>query len=189
MSIIETSIAICSVIKNKLIYYFTNFFYYPEQPQRLSDTNVSNYQKLTYPITQITDTIFLGNSVNAASWTSLYERNIKYIINVSNEIPNFFENYITYYKISINDNENESILLHIQPFLEYMDTINIKEGNVFFHCFVGCSRSVAFLIAYLVHTRNTSVEEAYEIIISYRPIININEKFYNELLTYFNSDN
>ena len=57
-------------------------------------------------VSEIIPGLWLGNSKSAESRKFIEKYQIKYIINVTKEIPNFFENDgITYLKIPINDSD------------------------------------------------------------------------------------
>jgi hypothetical protein len=64
-----------------------------------------------YP-TNIIDNIYLGNGYNASNYSVIRDYNIKYIVNVTNEIPNYYEYNIISTKNNSIDNismENSSI--------------------------------------------------------------------------------
>ena len=59
-------------------------------------------------MTHVIDNIYLGNACNASYYYKLKESDIKLIINVTTEIPNYFKNDFEYFNISINDYNSES---------------------------------------------------------------------------------
>ena len=99
--------------------------------------------------THIIDNIYLGNVLNASNDSILDKLNISKIINITEEVPNYFgdiENYpniyndkINYYNIRIKDVNLGNITE------QFKETINFfeqnKEKNIFIHCFMGAVRS------------------------------------------------
>jgi len=69
---------------------------------------INHIYKLTYDMTPIIDNIYLGNACDASYYYKLKNSNIKSIINVTTEIPNYFKNEFEYFNISINDFNSES---------------------------------------------------------------------------------
>ena len=174
-------IYICIILKKKSICsYFDN-----------DDDNDDNMD-------EILPGLWLGNIKSAYNINKLKKNNIKYIFNISTEIPNFYENdnYFKYYKFKVNDSlldrdinlmsENLSNLVK-----KLAEAINNKDGNVLVHCFAGRQRSAILVAAYLVYKYKMNPREAYDFILKKRPeafhynmSINFNKslnKYYNEL--------
>ena len=54
---------------------------------------------------QILPNLWLGNALAAKNIRFLEENDIKYIINVSCDIPNYYFSHYTYLNVSINDDD------------------------------------------------------------------------------------
>jgi protein-tyrosine phosphatase len=126
--------------------------------------------------------LFLGSVSNANSWDTLVEYNIKYIINVSDELTNWYSEHIEYYQIPIKDNNNESM----QPYFDEAcnkidDFMNRGDGNVLVHCFFGASRSATIIIEYLRRKTGEPVEQIIERLKEMRSVINPTQQFINDL--------
>jgi len=175
----ETFLAYCSIFQRKLLYYpFSS-----KQIDRMykhNETWSEMFEKLNFPITKLSNELYLGNAIQASSYSILKENNIYYIINITNEIPNYYKNDFEYYNIPIDDTDVDISIL-INNFIEYIYTINETIGNVFIHCFMGCSRSVVFTIIYLVILHNYTLDSSLQWIKAHRPIINLNVSFYKQL--------
>ena len=89
---------------------------------------MNHLYKLTYNMTPIIDNIYLGNACDASYYYRLKENNIKHIINVTEEIPNYFKDDFNYYKIKINDVNQESFTNDIfQKVLQFIYNVQKKQ--------------------------------------------------------------
>lgn len=138
---------------------------------------------LTYDATYIDNNLYLGNSYNARNYYDLCDKNIGLIVNCTEEIPNYFDDYFKYHNIDIKDINGANIL----PFLDNsVDTIHkfINENpskSVFVHCFMGSSRSATIVIAYLMKYKNTRLKDALQIVKDKRCVVNLNIDFFRQL--------
>jgi protein-tyrosine phosphatase len=113
--------------------------------------------------TYIKDKIYLGSAFNAATKSTLDSLNIKYIINVTDKIENYFPDCYYYETYIIDDNDQQ----HIIPFLE-QSYKKIKEfqaknnGNILVHCVMGASRSASIVCYYLMREYNFNPKEIYQ---------------------------
>lgn len=181
------------MLKDKLYDYIVNYLYNREYsgdkvkrmyPQ--NDTLYENVSKLMVPPTQITDRLYLGNAYNAINKELLDELNIGLIVNVTKEIPNYYENDdYQYVKIPIYDDNNASLREYFDRTAEtiilYM--LDNPDKNVFVHCYMGSSRSTTIVIAYLLHQCNfeKKILNIIDEIKTNRPHINLNLTFLEEL--------
>ena len=157
---------------------------------RVSPSRNTNFIKtlynLTYTSTEIIERIYLGNAFNAKDFNQLKQNNIGMIVNVSEEIPNYYLEDFMYTRIPIRDYNESSIL-------EYLDITITKihkylednpDKNVFIHCFMGSSRSASVVIAYLIKYNQMIYDDAYEFTKSKRPIVNLNVSFREQLIKF-----
>ena len=75
--------------------------------------------------------------------------------------PNFYEKekLFKYKRIPIFDNRGEDILSHINEVFLFIQE-GKHYGNVLIHCLKGVSRSVSFVIAYLMKYNEMTLDEA-----------------------------
>ncbi len=165
--------------------------------ERIFDKNESamnHLYKLSYNMTPIIDNIYLGNACDASYYYRLKKNNIKHIINVTEEIPNYFKNDFNYYTIKINDINQESFtndifrdtLQFIYKIQEKNKQIELNTGkhtpeNILIHCYMGSSRSATIVILYLIDKYKMTLEKAIHFIKQKRDIININTQFLENL--------
>ena len=189
------------MLKDKAFYIYSEYILNEETDiidnvERLEviETNEGFYnvfKNLFIEPTKIVDNIYLGNAYNASNFNQLDEFNITTIINVTNEIPNYFEELekFSYLKIPIDDTNSNTLLSFFDKINEYIKN-NEREKtktNILIHCYMGSSRSATVIIAYLVKKYNFSLQQALELVKEKRPVVNINTKFWNDLETYFSN--
>ena len=140
----------------------------------------------------IIDNIYLGNARNSGSYESLKDNNIKLIINVTNEIPNYYPDKFEYINYNINDNNKDTI----SPFLEdsYQKIIDFqknKNGNILVHCYMGASRSVSIILYYLMRKYNKKfdIDNSIKFIKNKRSVINPTYKLLEDIKKQINLNN
>lgn len=143
--------------------------------------------------THIIDSIYLGNVLNAQNDTLINKMEIERIINITDEIPNYFsdqENYpnlynekITYCNYRIKDINEGNITDDFSKIIDFFRNNNDK--RILVHCFMGASRSVILVMLYLIHFHNMAPEIAVDYIRQRRPCINPNKLFYDQLVQYY----
>ena len=136
-------------------------------------------QSIFDPPSHIIDNIYLGNSYNASNYDILKELNFDIIINVTDYIPNYFENEFTYKKYDIKDDENARISMILIDSYNYINRNNHKK--IFVHCYAGASRSAAIVLYYIMRRYNMSLDDANKFLLSKREIVNINMNFINDI--------
>lgn len=134
--------------------------------------------------TYIIDNIFLGSAFNASNYNSLKQNNIGLIINMTNEISNYYVNEIIYKKYGLYDNNKEPIIQYLEQ--TFKDIIEFQHKypnkNILIHCFMGASRSASILTYYIHKKFNLSIDDSIIFIKNKREIINLTTLFYNQLL-------
>ena len=142
------------------------------------------------PPTYIIDSIYLGSAFNASNKELLDYYNIKYIINITNEISNYYPEDITYVNYKIYDNNKDKISDFLDDsYLKLNEFIDNNDGNILVHCFMGASRSATVLVHYLVKHYKLSPELAIITLKEKRITVNLTNRFYNDLLEKYNKDN
>ena len=134
------------------------------------------------PPTHICDNVYLGNALHATTETTLKLYNIQAVVNVSKEIPCHYSKDIEYCWIQAEDVTQGTLKEHLARAYDFMRRVQIHDGNILVHCFMGASRSVAVLAYYLVRSRpGTTLDDALVFLKKQRPVVNINVAFYQEL--------
>jgi hypothetical protein len=126
--------------------------------------------------------LFLGSAYNAASYETLVKYNIKYIINVTVEISNYYPLLFTYHQISIRDNNTDSIQHHFNDSYEVINNfLEANNGNVLVHCYMGASRSATIVANYISKKTKRDIGIILNELKQQRPIVNPTIKFVSEL--------
>ena len=129
--------------------------------------------------------LYLGNSYNAANFSTLNNLEIDCVMNISNEIPNYFPDNFDYFNIIISDKNNNKIKGYFDKAISFFFS-KIEEGNknFFIHCYYGASRSAIITLLILIRYFNVSFEESTQILHKKRDFVNINVGFLKELKSY-----
>lgn len=183
MYIINDIWAFIITLKSKSYNYYMNYgtdmtVTRMKQDNGLTDKIVYFFSKPNEIIDKNNIKLFLGSAYNSANYDILKSLNINKIINVTEEIPNHFENDIEYMKIPILDNNSNhfsnEILNNINDFVKEND-------NVYVHCYQGASRSAAVILHLLISKFNYNIDTGMDYLYEKHPITNINVSFVDDL--------
>ena len=133
---------------------------------------------------EIIPSLFLGSSFNAYNRDELKRKNITIILNITDEISNFYEDEsnLIYYQFPIRDNNIDDISTILNESYNVIEH-HLSLGNkVLVHCYMGASRSASVVIHYLMGKYHMSYDQSLHIVKSRRPIVNLSEKFQNTLI-------
>lgn len=129
--------------------------------------------------------VYLGNSYNAANFSTLNDIDVECVINVSNEIPNYFPNNYDYLNISVPDKNNYHMKDFFDVVLNFVFTKREEGKKVFFvHCYYGASRSAIIILLLLIRYFKLPFEDAKRMLERKRNFVNINVDFLNDLRVY-----
>jgi protein-tyrosine phosphatase len=133
--------------------------------------------------THIIDNIYLGSAFNASHYDTLKKLNIGLIINMTNEISNYYESEIIYKKYGLYDDNKHSINDYLD--LALNDILNFQreypDKNILVHCFMGASRSASIVSYYLYKKHKYTINDAIIFLKNKREVVNLTILFYNEL--------
>lgn len=92
---------------------------------------------------------------------------------------------IEYLKIPINDSKKTDILKHFVKSNSFIEkAVSSDAGNILIHCGAGASRSVSFLIAYMIFKYGMEYEECFDYVRKIRAVANPNDGFIRQLKDY-----
>jgi protein-tyrosine phosphatase len=137
------------------------------------------YSYFYYPSNEIIENLYLGSSFNAYDYNELRNKNIKVIINITDNIDNYHEQnlILTYYKYPIRDNNVDDITNILIETAQVIDFHLSKGEGILVHCYMGASRSASVIIHYLMKKNNWSYEHARTFVMIKRPLVNLSNKF------------
>jgi len=136
---------------------------------------------VSYPH-EVYPNIILGSACNAAYYYSLKDLGIKYIINVTAEISDYYPDYFEYYRIPIRDDNMESIQPYLQESYDKIDSFLAKgDGKVFIHCFMGASRSATIAAWYISKKTGDDITTVLVNLKNQRPVVNLTDQYVKDL--------
>ncbi|XP_071093909.1 uncharacterized protein [Haliotis cracherodii] len=133
---------------------------------------------------QILDFLYLGTEWNASNIDELNENGVKYILNVTREIDNFFPGQLKYMNIRLYDVEESQLMPHWEKTYRFISKAKKSGSKVLVHCKRGISRSASTVIAYLMKENKWSLDDTYEYVHERRNVVRPNDGFMEQLRTY-----
>lgn len=125
---------------------------------------------------KIIDNIYLTTNDSQPSLNALKSMKITHILIMGSELEILFPETFKCMKLDIEDSSEENILFNFDSVYNFIEDALLK-GNILFYCNKGISRGPTFLLAYLIKKQRISFDEAYLIVSSVKPDIDLNEGF------------
>ena len=134
---------------------------------------------------EVDDCLYLGNVSHCFFLNTLQKKQIRAVVNVTSQIPNYYqeEHPIEYFTIPIDDLNDVNIDFFLEASYRFINRFVGNGENVLVHCIFGRSRSVAVCLYYLMKRYGHTLDRAYEIIRSKKPIVNVNQSFVDQIKT------
>ncbi|KAJ8381850.1 hypothetical protein SKAU_G00026280 [Synaphobranchus kaupii] len=138
-----------------------------------------------FPV-EILPHLYLGCAKDSTNLDVLEEYGIKYILNVTPNLPNLFENAgeFKYKQIPISDHWSQNLSQFFPEAIGFIDEARGQKCGVLVHCLAGISRSVTVTVAYLMQKLNLSMNDAYDIVKMKKSNISPNFNFMGQLLDF-----
>ncbi|KAK9288009.1 hypothetical protein L1049_016454 [Liquidambar formosana] len=130
---------------------------------------------------QIEEGLFLGSIGAANNKTELKSLNVTHILTVTNSWGPAYPNDFVYKLIEVTDRETTRISEYFDECFNFIDEAKRLGGGVLVHCFVGRSRSVTIVVAYLMKKHGMSLSQALEHVKRQRPQASPNSGFILQL--------
>ncbi len=141
-------------------------------------------QDMTYQIGEITDYLCFGSVAVACNEELLKKNKITHILNISEDLLNYFPDKFKYKKISIDDSTNINILEHFDTAFNFILEAKNEGGKCFAHCRGGISRSSTIMIGYYMKTYGKSLIDSIKYVKEKRNVTKPNEGFISQLIIY-----
>uniref|UniRef100_A0A336M0Y7 protein-tyrosine-phosphatase n=1 Tax=Culicoides sonorensis TaxID=179676 RepID=A0A336M0Y7_CULSO len=127
--------------------------------------------------------LYLGNSIHSEDLEALQKYNIRYVLNVTPNLPNVFERSgtIKYLQIPITDHWSQDLSVHFPGAIKFIEEARSKNSAVLVHCLAGVSRSVTITLAYLMYARSLCLNDAFSFVRAKKPDISPNFHFMQQL--------
>lgn len=130
--------------------------------------------------------LYLGNAKNSADRPGLRKNGIRYILNVTPNVPNAFQDDgdFKYLQIPISDHWSQNLSSFFPDAIAFIDEARQRNQGVLVHCLAGISRSVTVTVAYLMSRQAMCLNEAYDFVKKCKPNISPNFTFMGQLLDF-----
>lgn len=118
-----------------------------------------------FPV-EILPYLYLGNAANSEDSESLSRHNIQYILNVTADLANVFEDCgsMKYMQIPIADHWSQNLARFFPKAIRFIDEGRDMRKGVLVHCLAGVSRSVTITVAYLMFKLNLGLNDAFNMV-------------------------
>ncbi|KAG8002554.1 Dual specificity protein phosphatase 7 [Nibea albiflora] len=137
-----------------------------------------------FPV-QILPYLYLGCEKDSSNLDVLGQYNIKYILNVTSNLPNVFEHEgFKYKQIPISDHWSQNVSQFFPDAIAFIEEARSKQCGILVHCLAGISRSVTVTVAYLMQKLNLSLNDAYDFVKRKKSNISPNFNFMGQLLDF-----
>ncbi|XP_073843231.1 mitogen-activated protein kinase phosphatase 3 isoform X1 [Musca autumnalis] len=148
-----------------------------------SDCEGTTHHNLNEAPVEIIPNLFLGNAMHSNDARALQKYNIKYVLNVTKDLPNVFEasGGIQYLQIPITDHYSQDLAMHFPSAIQFIEEARSKNSAVLVHCLAGVSRSVTVTLAYLMHTQALNLNDAFTLVRDRKPDVSPNFHFMQQL--------
>uniref|UniRef100_W8ADW6 protein-tyrosine-phosphatase n=2 Tax=Ceratitis capitata TaxID=7213 RepID=W8ADW6_CERCA len=148
-----------------------------------SDCESTTHHNINEAPVEIIPGLFLGNESHSCDSRALQRYNIKYVLNVTPDLPNVFESSgdIQYLQIPITDHYSQDLAKHFPDAIRFIEEARSNNAAVLVHCLAGVSRSVTVTLAYLMQTRTLSLNDAFTLVRDRKPDVAPNFHFMEQL--------
>uniref|UniRef100_V9KWI9 Dual specificity protein phosphatase n=1 Tax=Callorhinchus milii TaxID=7868 RepID=V9KWI9_CALMI len=156
----------------------------PNSATECEGSPLSNNQP-SFPV-EILPHLYLGCAKDSTNLDVLGKYGIRYILNVTPNLPNMFENdgEFKYKQIPISDHWSQNLSQFFPEAISFIDEARAKHCGVLVHCLAGISRSVTVTVAYLMQKLNLSLNDAYDFVKRKKSNISPNFNFMGQLLDF-----
>ncbi|KAL4647567.1 hypothetical protein GN956_G8704 [Arapaima gigas] len=134
--------------------------------------------------TEIFDHVYLGSEWNASNLEELQNSGVRYILNVTREIDNFFPGLFEYYNIRVYDEEATNLLEYWNDTYKFISKAKKAGAKCLVHCKMGVSRSASTVIAYAMKEYGWDLERAFDHVKERRAVAKPNPSFMRQLEEY-----
>uniref|UniRef100_A0A5S6QYP7 Dual specificity protein phosphatase 15 n=1 Tax=Trichuris muris TaxID=70415 RepID=A0A5S6QYP7_TRIMR len=111
--------------------------------------------------------LYVGSCRDARDERALTEKKISHIVSVHDRARPFNDGR-QQLVVNISDQESENILEHVSTVNDFIHRARLTGGCVLVHCMLGISRSVTFVIAYVMSVTSLGWREALQVVRSTR---------------------
>ncbi|XP_039986959.1 protein phosphatase Slingshot homolog 2 isoform X1 [Xiphias gladius] len=134
--------------------------------------------------TEIFEHVYLGSEWNASNLEELQNSGVRYILNVTREIDNFFPGMFEYHNIRVYDEEATNLLEYWNDTYKFITKAKKAGAKCLVHCKMGVSRSASTVIAYAMKEYGWDLDTAFDYVKERRAVTKPNPSFMKQLEEY-----
>ncbi|XP_067946147.1 uncharacterized protein [Watersipora subatra] len=134
-------------------------------------------------ISQVNEHLYICG-VMALSEEKIKALKIDCVINATLDWPPYQIRGLETMRIQVDDVPSASLSPHFDRVANKVNEVISRGGRVLVHCMAGISRSSTLCIAYLMKYRGFSLQQAYSLMKTKRPLIRPNDGFWRQLVQY-----
>jgi hypothetical protein len=135
----------------------------------------------------IIDNIYIGNEYNAANYSIIRDYNFKFILNLSDNIPNYFENDITYFKQNFDINTiDTNILIELVDKIVELQSIDDYKSEKQIHILIHAdtltnNKTIIIIMLLLNYKYNFNLKKIYKLFKKTNKNIKIDDTLINKI--------
>lgn len=130
-------------------------------------------------------TLLLSGKSFSSNLEGLKDHNIQLILNCTKEVPNYFTAHtFDYIKLGLIDSEHQTIYNYFDTCADKIHKYLLSGQSVLVHCQQGKSRSVSFIVAYLLKYAKMNLSVILAYLSSKEVVMKINDGFMQALANY-----
>ncbi|XP_061103832.1 protein phosphatase Slingshot homolog 1-like isoform X2 [Conger conger] len=134
--------------------------------------------------TEIFEHVYLGSEWNASNLEELQTSGVRFILNVTREIDNFFPGLFEYHNIRVYDEEATDLLAYWNDTYKFISKAKKAGAKCLVHCKMGVSRSASTVIAYAMKEYGWDLGQAFDYVKERRGVTKPNPSFMRQLEEY-----
>ncbi|OTF81176.1 dual specificity phosphatase-like protein [Euroglyphus maynei] len=134
-------------------------------------------------IDRITDHLYL-TGMGGLTEENLATLSITCIVNATYEMPLLRMKGIESYRVPVDDDGNEEIILYFDDVANLIHSTSKQNGRTIVHCMAGASRSSTLVLAYLIKFHDYNLKTAFCYVKSLRSCARPNIGFFSQLIAY-----
>lgn len=127
--------------------------------------------------------LYIGDYLVSINYEILLHLNITHILNCAEELSPRYPETFKYLHLMIDDSPDTQISQHFDKAFEFISE-GVRTGCVLVHCAQGCSRSVSFVLMYLMKSRKISFKSSLKALKQLYPNAFPNPGFCKQLKAY-----
>jgi len=150
----------------------------------VSKEDADKLDSQTDPAQLIDGHLFMGSKIAAKNRDLLLARNIKYVLNMTDEIPNYYPDDFQYLKLNFQDKMDEKLETCFEECFAFIEKARIEHCGVLVHCQAGISRSASICLAYMIQVKGASLRNAWLNMKEKRPQAGPNKGYWQQLIDF-----